>query len=176
MRPSRARYQLWHVMLAIAVLAGLFAVFGVTSAFAMVVVIGVIFLPILLAPSGRRLEAAVWVSSVYPVLIVSSFYAPWLTAWCVLGRRPRAFTDDTGYLGPIVDGVRTAATYFLMGAPVIWFVCAPVTLAVVYWNMAQRRTPPWKGAAQLLIPVCAWLSIYAISRWDPCDVLTWYFD
>ena len=135
-------------MLAIAGLAGLFAGFrmaGMVGAVAMVVVTGVIVLPILLAASGRRLRAAVWVSSIYPVLILSSLYATWLTAWCVLGHRPRAFTDDPDHLDPIVNMVRALPFFFLLEAPLIWFVCAPLMLGVVCWNMAQRKTSPRKG-------------------------------
>jgi hypothetical protein len=45
-------------MLAIAVLAGLVAFFGVTGAIAIVIVTGAIVLPIVLAGPGRRLAAA----------------------------------------------------------------------------------------------------------------------
>ena len=66
MRASKARYRLWQVMLAVAILAGLFAVFGVIGSISVAVVLGVIFLPILLAGPGRRLRAAAWVGSIYP--------------------------------------------------------------------------------------------------------------
>jgi hypothetical protein len=104
-------------MLAIAGLAGLFAVFGVIVATGVVIVVGVIVLPILLARPEGRLRAAVWVSSVYPFLILSSFYATWLTAWCVLGHRPRMYLDDPRDISPIVDMVRAVPYLFVMGAP-----------------------------------------------------------
>jgi hypothetical protein len=173
MRPTKARYQLWQVMLAIAVLAGLFAVFGVAGA----VVIGMIVLPILLAGPGRRVRTMVWISSIYPFLILSAFYATWLTAWCILGHRPRVNLDDPKYISPIVDVV-SAGPFILagFGTPLIWFGCAPLILAGVYWNMAQRRIPPRRGALQLLVPLFAWLWAYAILLWDPADVLNWYLD
>jgi TRAP-type mannitol/chloroaromatic compound transport system permease large subunit len=163
-------------MLAIAVLAGLFAGFGVIVATGVVIVISVVSLPILLARPGGRLRAAVWVSSIYPSLILSSFYATWLTAWCVRGHRPRVYLDDPRDISPIVDAVGAAPYFLLLGAPLIWFVCAPLILAVVYWNMAQRKTSPREGALQLLTPVGAWLLAYAILRCDPGDVIMWYFD
>jgi hypothetical protein len=49
-------------MLAIAVLAGLFAVLGVAPA--IVIVIGALSTPILLADPGRRIRTAAWVASV----------------------------------------------------------------------------------------------------------------
>lgn len=177
MRPSKTRYQLWQVMLAIAVLAGLFAAFGVIGAVQLVVVIGVPFLPIYLAPPGRRLRTLVWVSSIYPLLILSSFYATWLTAWCVLGHPPRPYTDDPDRLGSIVRMVRGVPFLLLtVGTPLIGFIGAPLIIAGVYWNMAQRRTSPWNGALQILAPPCAWLSAYAILQWDPGRVLVWFMD
>jgi hypothetical protein len=163
-------------MLAIAVLAGLFAVFGVIVATAVVIVVGVIVLPIPLARPGGRLRAAVWVSSIYPFLILSSFYATWLTACCVLGRRPRVYLDDPGHISPIVDVAGGTAGLLLMGTPLIWFVCAPIILAVVYGNMARRTTSPREGTMQLLTPVCAWLLAYNIMICDSGDVIMWYFD
>ncbi len=117
-----------------------------------------------------------WVSSIYPFLILSPFYATWLTAWCVLGRRPRVSLDDPKLISPIVDAVGATPGLFLMGAPLIWFVCAPIILAVVYWNMARRKTSPREGALQLLTPVCAWLLAYAILRCDSGDVIMCYID
>jgi hypothetical protein len=164
-------------MLAIAVLAGLFAAFGVFGAVAIVIVIGVILLPILLAGPGHRLRAMVWVSSIYPFLILSSFYATWLTAWCVLGHPPRPYTDDPHRLGPSVHVIRSMTGSLIMaGVPLIWFVHAPLTLAILYWNMAQRKTPVGKGIMQLLIPPLAWLSAYAVLKWDPGHVGTWFID
>ena len=104
-------------MLAIAGLAGLFAGFGVIVATGVVIAVGVVSLPILLARPGGRLRAAVWVSSLYPFLILSSFYATWLTAWCVLGRRPRVYLDDPRDISPIVDAVGAAPYFLLLGAP-----------------------------------------------------------
>jgi hypothetical protein len=173
----KARYRLWQIMLAIAVLAGLFAALGVIGAVGIVVVSCVVFLPILLAAPGRRLRAAVWITSIYPYLILSSFYATWLAAWCALGHRPRVSLDDPKYIGPVVDAVGAVPVILAeFGIPLIWFVCAPVMFAVSYWNMAQKKTPPWNGTLQLLVPLFAWLSAYAILRGDPGWVIEWYFD
>ena len=177
MRPSKSRYQLWQIMLAIAVLAGLFAAFGVTGAVAIVVVTGVTVLPIPLAGPGRRIRAMVWITSIYPLLIIASFYATWLTAWCILGHRPRGWLDDPGSISPIVDVVRAVPVMLIMlGTPLVWFVHAPVILAMVYWNMAERKTPVGKGVMQLLIPLLAWVSLFVILSSDPGSVINWYYD
>jgi hypothetical protein len=177
MRTSKAKYRLWQIMLAIAVLAGLFAAFGVTFATTIVFMIGMISLPLLLAGPGRRVQAMVWISSTYPFLILTFLYATWLAAWCVLGHSPRPYWDDPDRLSPIVNGVGAVSLILLtVGTPLIWFLCAPLIIAGVYWNMAQWKTSPWKGALQVLAPACAWLSGYAILEWDPYHVLTWYID
>jgi hypothetical protein len=164
-------------MLAIVVFAGLFAAFGVIGALELVVVLAVPFLPIILAAPGRRLGAAVWVTSLYPFLILASFYATWLTAWWILGHRPRPNLDDPRMISPVVLAVGSAPYILLtFGTPLVWFVCAPVILAVVYWNIANKNTPVWKGMMQLLIPVFAWVMAVVIWSSDLGFVINWYFD
>ena len=119
-----------------------------------------------------------WVASIYPALIVASFYATWLTAWCVLGHRPRVSLDDPKYISPIVDGV--AAIPFMLlkiGLPLIWLVLAPIVLAVVGWDLAKKETPARRGDLQIiLIPVGAWLFAYVFLLCDPGQVVEWYID
>src|SRR5579885_1157347 len=112
MRPGKARYQLWQIMLTIGVLAGLFAAFGVAVA----AVIAGISLPILLAGPGRRVRAMVWVASLYPLLILAALYATWFTAWCALGRPPRVALDDPLAISPIVDAVYGMPYLLMFGA------------------------------------------------------------
>ena len=136
MRPAKARYQLWQIMLAIAVLAGLFAAFGVTLGAAIGIVIGVIALPVLLAPAGCRLRAAAWVCSLYPLLVLSSLYVTWFIAWCVLGHRPRFPFDDPGHISPAVD-VLYIATHLLMGG---WWFILPPSIPIVLGEIGRRVT------------------------------------
>jgi hypothetical protein len=162
-------------MLTIAVLAVLFAAFGMITAVAIFMV--VILLPIPLAAPGCRLRTMVWVGSIYPFLILSSFYTSWLAAWCALGHAPRAYFDDPDRLHPIVNAVRAVVLLLTVaGAPVIWFVYAPLILAIAYWNMAQRTIPVGKGVTQPFLPLFAWLSAYAIFQWDPVHAWRWFID
>ncbi len=153
-----------------------FAAFGVIDAVAVASLIAVILPPIILATPGRRVVAAVWIASLYPALIIAFFYMTWLTAWCVLGYRPRVDLDDPKDISPIVDMVRAMPFLLLLvGSPLIWFVVTPITLVAVYWNLMKKKTPIWRGVLQLLIPVCAWMLAYAFIVSDP-DVVTWFFD
>ncbi len=49
---TRPRYQLWQIMTAIAVFAGLFAAFGVIGTIAILIVISVLTVPVILAGRG----------------------------------------------------------------------------------------------------------------------------
>ena len=60
--PRRFKIELWKIMVSVAVLAGVFAVFGVTSAVAMLALIAALVLPVHLASPGRRLWVAASVS------------------------------------------------------------------------------------------------------------------
>jgi hypothetical protein len=179
MRASKARYQLWQIMLAIAVLAGLFAIFGVAVEAGIVVVFSIVFLPILLVAPGHRVRAAAWISSIYPLLLLSSLYATWFTAWCVLGHRPRSSLDDPKYISSIVEVPYVSAFLLLYGSISAFLVCPPLAIAHVADRISRRRIGPWKGAAWMLVPLSAWLSFLAILRWDLLmvgSIIGWYMD
>lgn len=181
MRPAKTKYQLWQIMLAIAVLAGLFAVFGVVGTVAILVVISVVCLPILLAPSGRKLLAAEWVCSLYPLLILGSLYATWLTAWCVLGHRPRSSLDDPKSISPIVDVPYLSTFLLLYGVVFILLLCPVLLSAEVADIISKGRDKPLKEAARrLVVPILwglfLWVSSIVLLRWDPLRVGDWYMD
>ncbi len=179
MRTSKARYQLWQIMMAIAVIAGLFAAFGVTGAAAVVIVVGAIVLPIVLAGPGRRLRAAAWASSLYPLLLPVSLDATWFTAWLVLGHRPRSSLDDPKFISPLVE-VPYASTYLcLMSMPLSLVVSIPLMLAHVGRSIWRERILPGKAAALFLTPVLVWLSVFAIldlGLFGVRYIIEWYMD
>jgi hypothetical protein len=179
MRASKAKYQLRQIMLAIAVLAGLFAALRVTGTVALVVIVVIIVavvisLPILLAAPGRRLRAAVWVSSVYPFVILALLHITRLIAWCVLGHPPRPHADDPQRLSPIVNVVRVVTLILLaVGTPLIWLVYVPALIIVA--NISRKGMRPGEGVLQLLVLLGAWSASFAIAWWDPGRVLEWCF-
>jgi hypothetical protein len=169
-------------MLAIAVLAGLFALFatlGVTSATAIIIVVGVIVLPILLARPGYRICAAAWVSSLYPLLLLFSLYATWFTAWLVLGHRPRSSLDDPKLISPLVE-VPYKMTYLLMqSSPFSLRASILLMLVHVVHSIWRRKILPGRVAALMLAPVLVWLSVFTILDWGLFgigNILVWYFD
>jgi hypothetical protein len=178
MRPSKTRYQLWQTMLAIAVLAVLFAAFGVTLGTAIGIVIGVIGLPILLAPAGRRLRAAAWVCSIYPLLVLASLYATWLTAWCVLGHPPRTYRDDPGSIGPAVDVLRISTFLFIGGLWSSLPLGIPIWLGLLGRFVSQERIGPWMKADRMLSPLVVWPTSLLILGFGSSlfGVLHWFVD
>lgn len=179
MRTSGARYQLWHVMLAIAALGGLFAYFGVTGAVAIVALVGAVVLPIVLARPGRRLGAAAWTSSLYPLLLPLSLYATWFTAWAVLGHQPRSSLDDPKWISPVVEIPYGATILCLMSVPLSWAVSIPLMLAHVAESITRRHILPLRAAALLLAPVLVWFSVVAFLYLKPFGVryvIDWYMD
>jgi hypothetical protein len=166
-------------MLAVAILAGLFAVFGVIGSISVAVVLGVIFLPILLAGPGRRLRAAAWVGSIYPLFLPCSLYATWFTAWLVLGHRPRSSLDDPKFISPLVDIPYAFTFLFGMSMPFSLFVSISLMLAYVAQGIERKRMSPWRGAALMFVPVATWLSVWAIlgrGLLGTGYIIEWYMD
>jgi hypothetical protein len=173
-------------MLVVAILAGLFAVFEVTEAVGMLIAISTVFLPTVIAARGRRLHTAAWVVSLYPVLLLTSLYATWLTAWCVLGHRPRSFLDDPKFISPLVEVPYVSTGMLMLGFPFALFLCVPLLLADVGHSVLQsrgvlqRRVRLRKGAVQLVVRLCVWLSFLIIPLWwdhlGISSILGWYMD
>lgn len=179
MRQPRLKYRLWHVMLLIAVLAGLFAAFGIIGAVAMLAVIGVFVLPVVWAPRGRRLCAAAWGASLYPALLFGSFYATWFMAWCFLGHRPLASRDDPKFISPLVLVPRDAALFLMLAAPFALLACIVLVPACVVQHARREGLRPGQTTARLIIPLVLWLSLIMIPQWDLFDfgsILEWFFD
>ena len=181
----KARYQLWQIVLAIAVLAGLFAIFGVTGAVAFIVVIGVLLTPILLAGPGGGLRAAAWVASCYPLFVLASLYATWITAWLVLGHRPRLSLDDPKSISPVVEVPYLSTFLFSRGLPLSVLFWMPLALADSFLSAPLERKHPSRMFAWLrlfawvLVTLPTWAFSFAILRWNLLGaryVLEWYFD
>ena len=142
MRPIKARYQLWQIMLAIAALAGLFALLGVAFATAIVILVGALMLPIFLARPGRRPRAAAWTGALYPLLWLASLYATWFTAWLVLGHRPRSSLDDPKFISPLVEVPYIATFLCLVGSPYVLGLSFFLMLAHVGEGLCSETIPP----------------------------------
>jgi hypothetical protein len=179
MQLTKTKCKLWQIMLMIAVLAGLFAEFGVIVAAGILAAVSVASLPILLARPGRRLRAAAWVCSLYPLFILGSIYATWFTAWCVLGHQPRMSLDDPKHISPIVDIAFISTAVFMVGLPFALFLGVPLTLAHDVRCFRSEGLHPFRMTARLVIPPLVWLSVFAIL-WlrllGVGHIAEWYID
>jgi hypothetical protein len=185
--PRRFKIELWKVMVSVVVLAGAFAVFGVTSALAMLALITALVLPVLLASPGRRLWVAASVSCLYPLLILCSLYATWFTAWAVLGHRPRSSLDDPKSISPIVRVPFDTTAFLMMGSPLALASCIPRMPAGGLQRERRGGSRPSNTAfevlmplfARLLAPFFSWLLVIAIiggNLFEAGDILRWFID
>jgi hypothetical protein len=154
-------------MLAIAVLAGLLAAFGVLDAVTMLVVISVLVLPILCASPRRRLGVAAWVFSLYPLLGLFFLHATWFTACCILGHRPRMMREDNPeFISPIVMALCNATILLILGSPFALTLCVTLVLACETLSVRREGPRPLKAAARLLVLILLWLSPIVVLQWN----------
>jgi hypothetical protein len=167
----RVRFKIWWVMVATATLALVLAWIGGVGTLALLSVLFVGVIPVACSPPKRRRMTAVYAAALYPVMISVYLYLTWLTAWCVLGHRPRPYLDDPKLLGPIFHV--PAAMFFLsiQSWPIVWKISAGAyVILTVDWLRRQSMFIP------LLIPPCAWLVAFVTLMKDPMGILRWYFD
>jgi hypothetical protein len=150
---------------------------------AMLIAISVVFLPSLMASPGRSLRTAAWICAIYSVLVLASFYATWLTAWCVLGHPPRPSIDDPKSISPIVDVPFVATDLLIGGVPFVLLLFVPLALTAteVTRNPSARENQPLKEAVQRVAApiswgVFFWLAVFVILLLDPLGVIFWFMD
>jgi hypothetical protein len=156
------------MMVAVSVIAILFAWRDVRIAFALIGLGLVVVIPAAIASPGRRLEAASWASSLQPAVVLFYLYATWATAWCVLGHRPRPVFDDPKYISPIVDVPYVMFAFSLIFG---WVICACTGILLSAVCYARRS-----NVRPLMVVPFAWLAGYFALIWDPLGVLYWYMD
>ena len=125
-------------------------------------------IPIVLAPTGRRLDVASWVVALQPAIVVVYLYATLATAWCVLGHRPTPSLDDPKFIGPLVD-VPYAMTMISL---LVWPFSASFGLTLV-WVSSRKRGCCLRSILALF---AVWLASFLILILDPLDAFVWFMD
>ena len=64
---------------------------------------------------AKMLLVVAWI---YPLLPLIGLYVTWLTAWWMLGHRPRSSIDDPKSIGGPVDFAYMATALLLMSRPI----------------------------------------------------------
>lgn len=144
-------------MLAVAILAGLLADNiaydgPVSTWIAFLIPVVVLSLPLTIALAERRLGPAVWVTSLYPLVLLVCCLAVW--ALPVLTSEPVWRIPQPLFVLPV--------SFVMVGGSIIGFIYLPLILIIACWNMATGRISLRRGSLQLLIPVTAWLAAFAI--------------
>ncbi len=181
MRAPTLRFRLWQIMAIAAVLAPLFAAlaFDAITTIAVLLIAGAMLGPVGAVRPGRRLGAAAWSASLYPLLPFVFLYATWLTAWIVLGHRPRSSLDDPKSISPIVLFPYASTFFAAMSAPFGLCVSYPLMIAHIVRRIRRDRIGPEKVAALGLLPVLVWLAMWALAFLPPDglrEIMVWYAD
>lgn len=179
MRHWGRQFRLWQVMLAIAVLAGLFALVGVRAAVAILTVALLVVFPVVHAAPRRKLVTAAWVASLYPMLLLGSLYATWFTAWMVLGHRPRFSLDDPKFISPIVSVLHDVTVILTMGLTFAFLSTLVLSAACIPPRSRLGGTLPRSIAAHVLVPLLSWLAFSAVVGWGLLgfrSIAVWFAD
>ena len=168
MQLQRVRFTIGRLMIAVAAIAFLLVWRDLRVAVALVGLGLVVIIPAAIAPSGRRLEAASWASSLQPVVVLFSLYATWFTAWCVLGHCPRPSLDDPKSISSVVDVPYVMFAFSLLRG---WVNCACTGFLLAAVCCARQSNP-----RPLVVLPFAWLAGYTALMLDPLWVFFWYMD
>lgn len=123
-----------------------------------------VILPIVKAPASRRLDVALYICLVYPMVFLCSLYLTWFVAWIVLGRCPRAGIDDPGQINPAVSISCAVTIVFLAGLPFAFIFAGLLLLADLYRIVRRARNGATGFVMRLLAGVILWLWLVMVSR------------
>jgi len=173
------KFKIWQIMLATAVFACLFAAGRFSCAPEIGAALLIAGTPIAMAGRGRRLRAASWVCSLYPLLVLGSVYAVWFTAWCILGHRPRISVDDPKRLGStIVVPIRLCGA-LILGLPIAFVLVGPLALAHDVQCFRKDGLRENRTVVRLLTPLIVWLGVCGIvwlQLFGLAEIFEWYID
>lgn len=170
MRAMTMRFRLWQIMAIVAMLAVLFAALGVIFTIAVLLIAGAMLGPVAAARPGRRLEAAAWAASLYPLLLFVFLYATWFAAWAVLGHQPRRDRDNPRLLGPIVLVPYVSMRLTAITAPYGLCISYPLLIAHIARRIGRDRIGRCKAGGLGLLPALVWLAMWCLAAFRPTDL------
>ncbi len=179
MRYPRLKFTIGQMMGVIAVFALIFAVMPAPWAvgFSILMLVFALLIGGVSGITGVPLgRVAVWVVSCYPVLLLASLYATWLTAWCALGHRPRPSLDDPKFISSVVDVPHFLTWLLLTGFLPALLICLALVLAECARSLPLGKDRAARVAALIGVPTLLWASAFVVLRQDPGQVLYWFFD
>lgn len=125
---------------------------------------------------SRWIAIAAWVTAIYPALGLASLYTTWMTAWFVLGHRPRPSLDDPLSISPIVDIPYAVASIFLNGSLFAAAISLPFLVAAMLELFKARCS--MRAVVLLGPPLFIWVASVILVPLDLYfgSVLYWYLD
>lgn len=103
------------------------------------------------------------------LLPAASVYFTWLVAWITLGHPPRPSLDDPSHISPAVNIIYFVSGLLLLSLPV-FVIVGPIVQLVVTGRLLAIRV------AYAAISFFVSVGTILLLRWDPYDVVYWYFD
>ena len=159
--------RIWWLMFAVAIVAVLCAWLDPLDFLASVCLVLVVLIPAASAPPRHRILVTTWFLSLYPLMVPICLFTTWLTAWYVLGHRPRHSVDDPKYISWIV-AVPFRMTCMSLLVCLISFWSGLVLVGG--WSRRRLSIKP------LVVLPCVWLSVLAILCSDPLGIGGWFVD
>jgi hypothetical protein len=172
----RFRWSLASIMIAVAALALVFAVFGVELGAGVAVVYLVILSPLAFVPSGRRLEVSAWIMASYPMVVLAALYATWIVGWAALGHPPRPSLDDPKQIGETVDLAYDVTGVVMSGAPLSLLACIVLAITLGLKSIQTKEKSKFRIYPLSVFVVLFWFASFFVLLFEPFNVLGWHFD
>jgi hypothetical protein len=177
--PGRTKFTIGQAMGVIALIAVVLAL--IPAPFSIMFLIVLLVLAVTVSVIAARtawswITVAAWLSSLYPFLLLSSLDTTWLTAWFVLGHRPRPSPDDPKFISPLVSLPHGLTWSLIVGFGPALAICIILVLLSAYFCISRERDWAVATISRFVVPPLLWLSAFGLLGWDPGRVVYWFMD
>ncbi len=120
---------------------------------------------------SRLLAFFAMATLMYPLFIIASLYGEWFLAWFILEHPPQPslndpkFIDGSSWMHPIT------LVAFLGFLPVACVALVLNSLYIIKGGLRRNHR-----ILILFTFLILWLGTYGLLRWDPGQVVNWWFD
>ena len=167
---SLLRLDIRQLMIATAVLALMFSIFGVVGGVINTLLLVLLFAPNKIKNQTKRMEARVWSASLIPSLAIFSLGLTYLSVSYALGRPPKPTDFRVSYQTPLIYGAKMMTDILLFLVPVSFFLGSFLSLAAAkhrLWDNPQLR--PVRNVLLSLPGPVVWLITAILLFSDPFD-------
>lgn len=119
--------------------------------------------------ADRLLVNLIYLALIYPVFAIFVVHVEWLLGWYSLGHPPIPSMDDPKFIEG--SSWMHPLTGVILGGLYLFFLVTPVLATILGFRQSSKF-----AVLTLLCYALGFVGLIGMCRWDPLQVMEWWFD